>query len=284
MRPEQGARHFAHSRFAPGPPVDRFVENYWSVRWDRTGRPPYRQELIPHPCLNMSVESGWPGEVRHGFAMPAALLHGLVTRRFAIDLSGTGRVLGVRFRPGGFAALTGRSAGGLRDRVVPLAQVFGTAAEVLAHQVLAEHDDERRVTLIEAFLGERLPDRTPGYDVVLALVTEMLEDRSLIRVGQLTRRHGVSERTLQRLFRHYVGASPKWVLARYRLHDAAERLECEPGVPIAAVAASAGYFDQAHFGHEFKALLDVTPAEYAAQCRDAPSASADVAAVQADMR
>jgi hypothetical protein len=37
-------------------------------------------------------------------------------------------VLGVRFRPGGFAALTGRSAGGLRDRFVPLAQVFGTAA------------------------------------------------------------------------------------------------------------------------------------------------------------
>src|SRR5215469_5868922 len=122
------------------PPVDRFVENYWSVRWDRTGRPPYRQELIPHPCLNMSVESGWPGEVRHGFAMPAALLHGLVTRRFAIDLSGTGRVLGVRFRPGGFAALTGHSAGGLRDRVVPLAQVFGAPADALASEILAEED------------------------------------------------------------------------------------------------------------------------------------------------
>jgi AraC-like DNA-binding protein len=269
MRPEQGFRHFAHRRFAPGPPVDRFVENYWSVRWDRTGRPPYRQELIPHPCFNMSVESGWPGEVRHGFAMPAALLHGLVTRRFAIDLAGTGRVLGVRFRPGGFAALTGRSAGGFRDRVVPLAQVVGAAADVLADRVLAEQDDQRRVALIEAFLAERLPDTTPGYDLVLAIATEMLEDHSLIRVAQVTRRHGVSERTLQRLFRHYVGASPKWVLGRHRLHDAAERLEREPGVPIAAVATAAGYFDQAHFCHEFKALLDVTPAEYAAQCRDA---------------
>ena len=207
MRPRQGARHFALRRFEPGPPVARNVENYWAVRWDLPGRLAYRQEIIPHPCVNVTVESGSPGEVRHGFAMPAALLHGLPTRRFAVDLIGTGRVLGVRFRPGGFAALTGHSAGVLRDRVVPLGQVFGGAAETLASEVLAEEADERRVELTEAFLCEHLPDSAPGYDLVLALVTEMLEDRSLVRVGQLTRRHGVSERTLQRLFRHYVGAS-----------------------------------------------------------------------------
>src|SRR5262249_36595132 len=144
MRPRQGARHFALRRFDPGPPVDRYVENYWAVRWDLTGRPAYRQEIIPHPCVNVTVEAGSPGEVRHGFAMPAVLLHGLPTRRFAVDLTGTGQVLGVRFRPGGFAALTGHGAGALRDRVMPLGQVFGAAADMLANDVLAEEDDERR--------------------------------------------------------------------------------------------------------------------------------------------
>jgi AraC-like DNA-binding protein len=74
---------------------------------------------------------------------------------------------------------------------------------------------------------------------------------------------------LQRLFSHYVGASPKWVLTRYRLHDAAERLERDPGVSVATVATAAGYFDQAHFNHAFKALLGITPAQYAAQCAGA---------------
>jgi len=281
MRPGQATQHFALCRFGPGPAVARYVENYWAVRWDLTGRPAYRQELIPHPCVNVSVESGSPGEVRWGFAMPAALLHGLVTRRFTIDLTGTGRVLGVRFRPGGFAALTGRGVTALRDQVRPLRQVFGPPADVLARRVLAEDDDERRVNLTEAFLAAHLPATVPGYELVLAVVTSMLEDRSLIRVGQVTRRHGVSARTLQRLFRHYVGASPKWVLARYRLHDAATRLEHEPGIPIAAVAADAGYFDHAHFCHEFKALLGLTPAEYAAQCRGAPQAHREAARAQA---
>lgn len=281
MRPGQAAQQFALRRFTPGPAAAHYVENYWSVRWDLTGRPSYRQELIPHPCANLSVESGSPGEVRWGFAMPAGLLHGVVTRRFTIDLTGTGRVLGVRFRPGGFTALTGRNASALRDQVQPLRQVFGPPADALAREVLAEDADELRVKLTEAFLSGHLPGRTPGYELVLAVVTVMLQDRSLIRVGQVTRSHGVSSRTLQRLFHHYVGASPKWVLTRYRLHDAATRLEREPDVPIAAVAADAGYFDHAHFCHEFKALLGLTPAEYAAQCRNAPRTPREAARVQA---
>lgn len=149
--------------------------------------------------------------------------------------------------------------------------MFGPSADAFAGEVLAEEDDDCRVTLADAFLAGRLPAAAPGYDLVLAVVASMLEDRSLVRVDQVTRLHGVSARTLQRLFRHYVGMSPKWVLTRYRLHDAASRLEREEGVPIGAVAADAGYFDQAHFCHEFKALLGLTPAEYADQCAQPPS-------------
>src|SRR5262249_10478621 len=265
MRPGQAASSFDLRRYSPGRPVDFFVENYWLVRWDLTGRPAYRQEGIPHPCLDMSVEAGSPAEVRPGYAMPAALVHGVFSRRFCIDLIGTGRVLGVRFRPGGFAALTGRDASALTDQVVPLSHVFGSTADELARDVLAEDDDERRVKLTDDFLaahaasarraagaghaaaaGRAYPAGHPAaahrYELVLTVVADMLEDRSLVRVSQVTRKHALSSRTLQRLFRHYVGASPKWVLARYRLHDAAERIERDPDVPIAAVAAAAGYF------------------------------------------
>lgn len=55
-------------------------------------------------------------------------------------------------------------------------------------------------------------------------------------------------------------------MPRYRLHDAAERLERDPGMSVATVAAAAGYFDQGHFSHEFKALLGISAAQYAALC------------------
>jgi hypothetical protein len=61
--------------------------------------------VLSHPSVNVSVESGT--QPRFGFPMPAVLVHGVVTRRFTVDLAGAGRVSAVKFRPGGFAAFTG---------------------------------------------------------------------------------------------------------------------------------------------------------------------------------
>jgi AraC-like DNA-binding protein len=82
-------------------------------------------------------------------------------------------------------------------------------------------------------------------------------------VDELAARHAMSSRSLQRLFRRYVGVSPKWVLQRYRLHEAAERIAEGRDGDWAATALELGYFDQAHFIRDFKALIGASPAQYA---------------------
>jgi AraC-like DNA-binding protein len=75
----------------------------------------------------------------------------------------------------------------------------------------------------------------------------LLHDRTITRVDQVCARFDVKPRTLQRLFQRYVGVSPKWVLRRYRLHEAAARLAEGTSGTWAEVAAELGYFDQPHF-------------------------------------
>ena len=94
---------------AVSPVLEPFVERYWSVSWDRTGLPPYRSEVLSHPSVNLSVETG--SEPRFGAALPAVLLHDVVPRRFVVDLTGTGRVSAAKFRPGGWVAMGGRAPG-----------------------------------------------------------------------------------------------------------------------------------------------------------------------------
>jgi hypothetical protein len=78
LRPAETAQLAGLRRDAPvAEPLRPFVERYWSVRWDLTGRPPYRSEVLSHPSVNVSVESGT--HPRFGFAMPAVLVHGVVT-------------------------------------------------------------------------------------------------------------------------------------------------------------------------------------------------------------
>ncbi|MEI2827453.1 MAG: helix-turn-helix domain-containing protein [Dermatophilaceae bacterium] len=80
-----------------------------------------------------------------------------------------------------------------------------------------------------------------------------------MRVDDAARAVGLDARTLERRFRAWVGLTPKAVIGRYRLIEAAERVQREPATPLATIAASLGYSDQAHFSREFRAVVGRTP-------------------------
>jgi AraC-like DNA-binding protein len=247
-------------------PLRPFVERYWSVRWDRTGQSPFRSEVLSHPSVNVSVESGTVP--RFGVALPAVLLHGVVTRRFAVDLTGAGRVSAVKFRPGGFAAFTGTLPA--RDSVVPLGPELDLGASDLLAAVLAEEDDDDRAAVLDAALLPRAPEPPDPYVDLLGLIGVMIDDRSLVRVEQVAALGGLSARSLQRLFASYVGVPPKAVLSRYRLQDAAAAIDAGLVDDLADLAASLGWFDQAHFSRDFRAVVGVTPSAYQQRTRRGP--------------
>src|SRR5690606_18433965 len=89
-------------------------------------------------------------------------------------------------------------------------------------------------------------------------------DIGIVAVAQLQARHGLSLRALQRLFHDYVGTSPKWVINRYRLHEAIERLRSGRQVSWTDLALQLGYYDQAHFTRDFRQLAGCTPARFEA--------------------
>jgi AraC-like DNA-binding protein len=267
LRPAETVERAGLRRDAPvSEPLRPFVERYWSVRWDLTGQPAFRSEVLSHPSVNVSVESGT--EPRFGVRLPAVLLHGIVTRRFTVDLTGAGRVTAVKFRPGGFAAFTGMLPA--RDTVVPLGAELGLDGGDLLAAVLAEDDDDARAAVLDTALAPRAPEPPDSYVDLLGLLGAMIEDRSLVRVDQVAALGGLSVRSLQRLFAAYVGVNPKAVLARYRLQDAAAAIDAGTVDDLAALATSLGWFDQAHFSRDFHAVVGVPPSAYLRGARRAP--------------
>jgi AraC-like DNA-binding protein len=258
LRPQEAAEHIDLRRHPSEGPLSVYVERYWSVRWDLPEGASYESVVIPHPCVNLSFMPGLGAEV-----------HGPGTAVSRHPLTGAGRVFGVKFRPGGFAAFTGQERAALADWTVTAAAVFGPAADELGAAVLGG-DDRAAVEAVAGFLIERLPERPdPRYERLLRIVSTILKDRSITRVDQAAERFSMSTKSLQRLFQAYVGLGPKWLIRRYRMHDAADRLAADPGADLAALAFELGWSDQAHFTHDFKNLIGSPPAEYAAQCASA---------------
>ncbi len=264
LRPDEVARHADITREHPvAPELGPYVERYWTVRWDRAGRPPYRAEVLSDPAINLSVEEGT--HPRFGVTLPAALIHGVVSRRFSVDLHGAGAVAAVKFRPGGFTALTG--APPLRDAVVPATDGLGLDVAALLRDVLAEEDDAARTAVLDAALRPLAREPDAAYLDLLAVLERMRADRALIRVAQVGDACGLSVRALQRLFTAYVGVGPKAVLARFRLQDAVATMDAGDVDGLAELAAELGWFDQAHFTRDFRAVAGVTPATYLRRAR-----------------
>ena len=252
LAPAIGARAFALERRPPAAAVAERVERHWITRWDLRGREDHVQEVLPHPCVNLVVHDGIVG------------VYGIAPVRDARRLTGRGRAVGTKFRPGAFAALSAVPAVTLNARPHRLVEVLGRDGAALERELLgAGEDDDAIVAAVTAFLAPRIPDRDDAYATVRAVARDMLRRPSETTVGELAADHGLSPRSLQRLFRELVGVGPKWVLRRYRVHEAAERLAAADPPPLAELAADLGFADQAHLTHEFRRAVGATPAAYA---------------------
>ena len=239
----------------PEPPADLalVIEQHWLVAWDLRGRPDYTSEVLPHPCVHMVLEPG------------GGSVYGVTRERYMRRLSGAGWALGTKFQPGGFEPFSGCPVSELTDRVLGFEQVFGAAGQRLQRRCLALEDPAQALGLVQTFLRERLPAATssdPNLRLVKALAMSMAQAEPGTRVSSIANAHGVSVRTVQRLFSSYVGVGPKWVLQRYRLHEAIAQLHAGAQTDWARFSVDLGYYDQAHFLRDFRALVGRTPAEY----------------------
>lgn len=247
LSPPAGAEGIENERFPPGPALAPFIAHFWTVRWDRRGRPDFLAETLPHPCVHLLFERG------------RAQVAGISTRVFRRRLHGQARVFGVKFRPAAFQPFLKAPVSSIRNRVLALSSVFGKESVVLKDAILSEPDVGRCVELARDFLLPRLPPMPPHVAQLRDLVERMSTDQSITRVEHAAALAGLDVRTLQRRFRAAVGVSPKWVIQRYRLHEAAEQLSRSDAKDLAALALQLGYFDQPHFIRSFKAVTGRAP-------------------------
>jgi AraC-like DNA-binding protein len=261
LHPDELARHVELDRNAAGPGVDRWVENHWSLAWDLPDGRWFPSQVLSHPTCSLTIELGSHPRpaLPHG---ETVVITGVATRRFDVAVRGWGRVVGVRFRPGGLPALSGRSAAAWTDRVVPARDVLpADVCTALGDPELADSPGRWAAAAETALAG--IPTRPdPRYEQLLAVVADVLADRSLLTVADVSRRHGVAPRTLQRLFTRYVGVGPKWVLARYRMHDVVSEIDEGYAGRLSDLAHRYGWYDQAHFTRDFTSLVGVTPGQY----------------------
>lgn len=252
-----GKDKFTLSRFEPSSQLKAFVEHYWIIRYDLQDGLPYTQKVLSYPNVHLAFEQDDEGQ--------RVLLYGIPMTPFVRRLQGAGKVLGVKFRVGGFYPFWRQDVSLLNGTTIPASKLFGHDVDAYVDKVLCAGENASMAKQAESFLLERLPEEDEQAEFAASIIEEIIGDRDIIKVEQISERVGLSIRQLQRLFRKYIGVSPKWAIKRFRLQEAAERLEKDETPQWAELAVQLGYFDQAHFIKDFKAVIGQSPAVYKKQ-------------------
>jgi AraC-like DNA-binding protein len=256
-------------RFAPSPDLAGLVRRYWMPVWSLPDGQVSVQRVLQYPVCLLVVSDSY------------ALFVGVRTGLSTQELTGSGWALGAMLQPATGGTLLRGPVSEVTDEVrdldaVPGLDGAGLTARVRA-AVGADPDDPDRhqaaVSAVEEALRPLLPVDEEGQ-LVNAVVEYVEGDPEVRRVAQVCAKFDLTERTLQRLTARRLGLTPKWLIQRRRLHDAAARLtvgdvdpSTGPGHRLAGVAADLGYADQAHFTRDFRTVTGLTPGEYAAEPR-----------------
>ncbi|MBM6622228.1 AraC family transcriptional regulator [Micrococcaceae bacterium RIT802] len=266
-------------RFDPAPALAGLVRHYWISQWDIPEGADHEQRILAYPACNLVVETGGTTPDPHG------RLYGPVTGLSRKRLAGQGSGFGVLFQPAAGALLSDVPMLELADSSRPAAAIGFTAGPAIAGALetspaappITEEDSDSEAPpsylgVFEHWLASRLPDGVDDDGLLINRIADEVEnDGGLLQVRVLASRFGLGERALQRLVHERLGLTPKWLIQRRRLQEAAHLLSQGAGPDLARLAYALGYADQAHFSRDFSAVTGMNPTQYLRQPGTAPT-------------
>jgi AraC-like DNA-binding protein len=225
----------------------------------------------PQPLARIATPS--PGVqlvARFGPGVPGGVdvhLLGAQRRVRRKHVAGGHRAILVRLQPGMQRVVAGAAPAALTGRVVAIEDLWGAEAGTrLRERLVVAADSDEAAALLQAAVIERARTSREAR-VASPRLAFAIERMQVEGVADAARTTGISERQLRREFHDTLGLSPK-VVARLERFARALRAAQSAATPAwAAIAADAGYYDQAHLIAEFRAIAGVAPNALLAELR-----------------
>ena len=250
--------------FAPAPPLRTFLSSYyWFEANQSSFSDQMRAEIAQIRLLTLGTATNRyrTGVERSGIRTQ---LQGPTSGPVHFEAAGPLHVFGVGVLPLGWAALIDEPADRHADDVTDLAQIVGPRATDVVEAMARARDDAARVALADGFFLALLEKARAVPQWFTRLTDDWLTSSPNPDVEALVAASGMSARSVERLARRIYGASPKLLARKYRALNAAVRLgngEIEKWSDLGAGV----FYDQAHFIHEFKEFIGMTPSCFAGQ-------------------
>ena len=259
----------------PGPPLSRFVEQLWY--YEHPPRLHRKERLMPDGCISLIINLQEDetrlydaDDVNKVTKLSGCSVAGPHTKSIVIDTDEQTCVIGVSFRPGGAVPFLKLPSDELYNQHVELEDLWGRLARELRERALAATNPAEKVRVVELMLLERAAGMFVGQPVVEYAVENFLAQPATSRITEVADKTGFSSRRFAEMFREHVGMTPKLFCRVRRFQAVLKRITSGRSVNWTSTALDCGYFDQAHFIHDFRVFSGINPSKYLASYKDFP--------------
>jgi AraC-like DNA-binding protein len=252
----------------PGPPLSDFVEVIW-----------FGDEYIAPHALERSLPTGDmsiivnlyedrtrmydPDDVTKFKTLGGSILVGACTKFSVIDTVEQRSTMGAVFKPGGAFPFFKLSAGELQDTDVSLDVLWRAEAGLLREALLEAETPEAKFSVFERSLLRQMVQPLEPHPAV-RFAADNFRCHPNRAISSVTDQIGLSERRFIQVFADQVGLTPKLFCRVQRFQKALRHIARSASIDWTHIALLCGYFDQAHFIHDFRAFSGINPSSYVA--------------------
>lgn len=247
--------------------LSRFVKSIWySAGYQPSGRV---ERVLPSGASQIIINLGHDS-FRHFHNYELSLAHeyedviltGMRTRPVFLDAHTRTSAIGVVLHEGAVPALFRIPAGEFLDEVVPLSELCRVDKKALKQRLIEIPSPAGKTAVLESFL-ERQLDYSFHLKPAIQFATDQIRNHhGMLSISDILNKTGYSRRWFAQKFRDTVGITPKQYARLSRFQHIVGLLRQNESPHWANFALQCGYFDQAHFIHDFKDLAGISPSEY----------------------
>ena len=252
---------------APAPPLSHFVAQIWFCE----GYAPAHEKERILPDGSIQIVINLRKDLTRFYdrrntneckSLRGAVISGAHSEFTVIDTAEQACVMGVQFKPGGAYPFLGMPANELRNRYIPLDALWGAGGIDLRNQLLEASTPKARFRIVEKALLAQASGSLAIHPALKYALLEFQNLPALRTISSVTHSIGISQRRFIQVFDERVGLTPK-LFCRVRRFQSALRLIAKGGkIEWADLAVDCGYFDQAHFIHDFTDFSGFNPTAF----------------------
>lgn len=235
-----------------------FVSHFWVGSWDVKSYQPKRTYYVVANSLT-EITFAFNGKDKHSDLLFSVVQgHTHLPRQFSVD--GFYHLMGVSLYSYAIPALFKMPASELSKEFIPLNIILGQDGKILNERIALATTTQERISILSDYLRSVLEKQQLEDKLIINAIQEIRSCSGETKIKDLANDFCLSQKQFNRRFKQFSGFNPKMYSRIVRFESVINKHSNQSR--LTEIAHANGYYDQAHFIHEFQSFTGFCPTDF----------------------